>query len=230
MKLTIFGAGGATGRHAVSIARARGHQVVAVEHQWPDHAGDGPSDVTRRSADVLSDDLCDIIEGSDAVLSCLGVGNDPATLADPPPLYTHGTQNIVSAMRETGVTRLVVISATFVETLDRGPIWFRLPAAIGLARVFAQMKDMERLLSGVEDIDWTAVRPGWLMEGELTEDYRVTPNVIPPDLIRTRHADLAHFMLTLAEGGNWLRATPAIARAEPDDKSSIAEVLSDLAS
>lgn len=226
MKLVIFGADGATGRHAVKLAHDAGHDVVAVEHNLRDGTVDSER-ITWKEADVLTDDLSAVVEGADAVLSCLGVGNDPATLMSPPPLYTEGTGRIVDAMKSEGVHRLIVISASFVETLDRGPIWFRLPAAIGLAKVFDQMKEMERQLEQETGIDWTAVRPGWLMEGELTDDYIVSPNVIREDLIRTRHADLAHFMVHLAETGEWSRAYPAVARAEADDKTSVAEVLAE---
>ena len=63
------------------------------------------------------------------------------------PLYTTGTRRIMDAMKDADVSRLIVISASFVETMDRGPIWFRLPAAIGLKRVFDQMKEMEHILA-----------------------------------------------------------------------------------
>ena len=229
MKIVIFGADGATGRHAVKLACSAGDDVVAVEHHLPDDRH-GPDTLVWKEADVLSDDLGPIVAGADAVLSCLGVGNDPSTLADPPPLYTQGTERIMAAMKQERIDRLIVISATFVETLERGPLWFRLPAAIGLARVFAQMKEMERLLAADPSINWTAVRPGWLMEGDLTDDYVVVADAIPEDTIRTRHADLAHFMLSLAESGDWSRAYPAIARVEADDKTSLAEVLEEVAS
>ena len=135
----------------------------------------------------------------------------------------------LKAMRKTGVKRLIVISASFVASRDRGPIWFRAAAMPALDRVFRQMGDMERILRSTDDIDWTAVRPGWLLDGARTGDYTVTPDVIPRGLIRTRHADLADFMLTLAEGKGWNRQTPAIARKEPFSVSSPLALLRELA-
>jgi hypothetical protein len=122
-------------------------------------------------------------------------------------------------MQAAGVRRLVVISATFVATRDRGPVWFRAASRAGLGRVLAQMAEMERLLRASDNVDWTAVRPGWLMDGPLTTDYVIAPDVIAPGTIRTRHADLAHFMLTCVEDGAWIHGTPAIARAEPASAS-----------
>lgn len=214
LRITIFGASGATGRHAIKAARAKGHIVRAVDHHLPDDTGTDPK-VTHVEGDVLSDDLRTNVRGADAVLSCLGVGNDIETLLSPPPLYSDGTENICKAMLKEGVARLIVISASFVEEKNRGPIWFKLPAMTALHPIFRQMAKMESNLKARPQLDWTAVRPGWLMDGVETRDYVVQAYVIPEELIRTRHADLAHFMVSLAESGEWVHQTPAIAREEP---------------
>lgn len=226
MQITIFGAGGATGRDVVKEARKRGWKVIAVERAWDSASPDDGID--RREGDVLKDDVAPLIEGSDAVISALGVGLSAQSVTNPPPLYTDGTRAIIEGMRAHGVTRLVVISATFTEARDRGPIYFRGTALVALNRVFRQMEEMEDILRATNDIDWTAVRPGWLMEGVATRDYTVTEDVIPEDLIRTRHADLAHFMVDCVESGDWIRKTPAIARKEPESASSPVQILSEL--
>ena len=225
--LTIFGASGATGQEAVSVAAARGWHVRAVEPSWP-AIKNLPAGAEAMTADVLKDDLAPVIDGADAVLSCLGVGNDPRTLMDPPPLYTEGTLRIVEAMKAAGVRRLVVISASFVAAKDRGPLHFRLPAMTALRNVFREMAAMERILRASEGVDWTAVRPGWLMDGEPTDDYTVVHDVIPADMIRTRHADLGRFMVDLAGNAEWVRQTPAIARTEPASASSPRQMLREM--
>ena len=226
--LCIFGASGATGLHASAQALDRGWHVRAVSHdgEFPLSDRDG---LTVHKADVLQDDLTDFVAGCDAVLSCLGVGNDLGTLADPPPLYTDGTAAICDAMEAGGVKRLVVISASFVEEKNRGPIWFKVPAMAGLHLVFDQMGEMEEMLKSRTAIDWTAVRPGWLMAGEITRDYTVQAEVIPEGMVRTRHADLAHFMLEQVDGTDWLRGFPALAREEDASATSPAAVARELA-
>ena len=228
MRLVVFGAGGAVGVRAVAEAVRRGHEVVAVERSW-----DGPVDndlIRQTTADVLADPLEEIVDGADAVLSCLGVSNDLLTLLDPPPLYTRGTSRICDAMTARGVRRLLVVSASFVAAKDRGPLHFRLPAMPALSRIFDQMAEMEAMLARRDDIDWTAVRPGWLLDAEATGDYVVQADVIPEDMIRTRTGDLGHFMVELAERGDWLRGTPAIARKEPDEASDLSAVLKEMLS
>ena len=218
LTLAVFGADGATGKQVVLQAAARGHRVRAIEPDWPDDPP-LPEGVEARQADVLSEDLAPVMDGCDAVISAIGLPLSPQTVLTPPPLYTEGSVRMVDGLRATGCSRLIVISATFVETKSRGPHWFRAAAGLALERVFSQMAEMERILRAADDIDWTATRPGWLMDGDLTEDYVVTPEAIREDLIRTRHADLAHFMLHCAETGEWSRATPAIARPEASSES-----------
>lgn len=218
MKLTVFGATGLTGRAVVEQARAGGHEVVAVARSFPDEFGD--DGVACHAADVLADPLREAVQGSDAVISALGVPSDPATLLAPPPLYTTGVRRITEAMRTEGLSRIAVISATFVAGFDRGPAHFRAAARVGLSQVVDEMRLMEKILAETE-MDWIAVRPGWLLEAERTGDYVVTAEAIPEDLIRTRHADLADFLLRCAtEGPPAEGRTPAIARAEPDHDNS----------
>lgn len=226
--LAVFGAAGATGQHVVRQAVERGHLVRAIEPEWPGDPG-LPEGATPRTANVLRDDLAPALEGCDAVVSAIGLGLSLRAVLRPPPVYTEGALHLIDAMNTLGIRRLIVVSASFVETRDRGPIWFRATSAMALERVFTQMAEMERILRASDDMDWTAVRPGWLMEGPLTADYTVTPDVIPRHLIRTRHADLAHFMLNCVETGEWIRAAPAIARAEPASASGPSALMRELA-
>lgn len=221
--ILVFGANGATGREVVRLALASGCTVRASDRSF-DHSGALPQGVEAIPGDILKGDLRPVVKGMDAVISCLGVPNDPRTLLDPPPLYTEGTRRIVEAMEAEGVRRIVVISASFVAAQDRGPFLFRTAVMAALSKVLDQMREMEAMLRG-SGLDWTAVRPGWLMEGEATGNAWVGPDVIPPDLIRTRIGDLAALLLDCAANDAWLKATPAIARDEPDHKESSGEVI-----
>lgn len=225
-RILVFGAEGATGREVVRQAAAKGHPVRATERAFkaPEAI---PAGVEAVPADVLADDLRPLVRGMDAVISCLGVPNDPKTLLSPPPLYTEGTRRIMEAMEAEGVRRLVVISASFVAATDRGPFLFRTAVLTALHRVLEQMREMEAGLRA-SSLDWTAARPGWLMEGEATSDPWIGPDVIPEELIRTRTGDLAALLLDCAAHDHWVRQTPAIAREEDDLKESSTEVIIEL--
>jgi nucleoside-diphosphate-sugar epimerase len=228
MHVLIYGADGATGLRLVRQALERGHRVrasVRVLGEPPLEARDldwTETDVMDRS--TFGTDM----EGIDAVLNAVGIDAGPSTVLSAPPLHSQGTANILAAMRASDVDRLVTISASFVETLARGPIWFEAAARLGLKSIFDDMARMEDHLRTVDDVRWTAVRPGWLLEEAPSGDVRVFDDAIPPDLIRTRTGDLAAFMLDCAEGDLHVHATPAIARPEPASKSGPDAVLAEM--
>ena len=216
--ILVFGAGGTTGRHVVERALNDGHRVRAVEKGAPPdfvRPEIAPPDrLEAVAADVLRDELDPLVEGVDAVISAMGVPLSPRTVLDPPPLYTEGALRMTRAMKAAGLRRLVVISASFAANRHRAPLWFQAGAMPALWRVYDQMADMERLLRATDAVDWTAVRPGWLLDRPFTGDYTVAEDAIPRGTIRTRHADLAHFILRCATTDDWVRKTPAIARRE----------------
>ncbi|WP_448502923.1 NAD(P)-dependent oxidoreductase [Sphingomonas sp.] len=222
--LLILGAGGGVGAAIVEQALAAGHRVRALEREWKSP----PAGVEAVEADAMAGDLTPHVEGVDAVLSGLGLGLSLQTIFDPPELYTRSTRALLDAMRATGCRRLIVISAAFVDTDPPGPAWFHLSAGQALKAVFAQMAEMEQMLEGAGDIDWTAVRPAWLLDAPASGDYRVQADTLPDQCFRTRTGDLADFMLKLAVEGGWERQRPAIARREPGEAERPTALIDDL--
>ena len=212
MKLALFGPAGATGRHVMHQALDAGHSVRGIERDFPAGFPD-PDRFEKVTADVLENDIRPLVEGCDAVVSALGLGRDPQTLADPAPLYTKGAANIVNAMRLAGVKRLVVVSAAFASPDANAPVWFR-AATLPLTAIFRQMAAMEYVLEAADGIDWTAVRPGWLLNRTRTGDYDVASDGLPQGTLRTRRADLADFLLRCASSEEWIGQRPFVARRE----------------
>jgi uncharacterized protein YbjT (DUF2867 family) len=212
MHILLFGATGQTGSSLLEQALAAGHKVRAAEREFP--AGFAThNNLETREADLLDPLSGDLMEGIDAVICAVGLPRDPQTLINPPPLYTEGMVNIVHAMRKAKTKRLVTISAAFADPAASIPHWFR-GATFPLDRILRQMGEMERILRVCEDIEWTAVRPGWLLDRPLTGEYSVSLEDLPAGTLRTRRADLAHFMLDCATGGKYVRERPFVARKE----------------
>ncbi|MBV7266792.1 SDR family oxidoreductase [Erythrobacter ani] len=211
-KILLFGATGDTGRHVLDQALERGHSVRGAEREWPSDFCDHER-FEQRKGDLIEGDLASLMDGADCVISAVGLGRDPQTLINPPPLYTEGAVQIVKAMRKTGVSRLVTISAAFADPKATVPLWFK-AATAPLDRIFRQMGEMERVLRVCDDIDWTAVRPGWLLNRAHTGDFEVSLDDLPAGKLRTRRADLAQFMLDCALDDLHVRETPFIARKE----------------
>ncbi len=107
MKLTIFGATGATGKQLIEQALAAGNSVVAFVRN-PSKIGASSEQLT-----VLQGELADsaaierAVRGADAVLSVLGPRPQEDLRGRP---LSRGMENILAAMRKTGVRRLIITS------------------------------------------------------------------------------------------------------------------------
>ncbi|MGO4704002.1 NAD(P)-dependent oxidoreductase [Dyella sp. 2RAB6] len=107
MKVLVLGATGGTGRLIVQDARKKGYSVVALVRSKA-RALDLPG------ADIIEGDVRDegalmrAMDSCDAVVSALGTGVSPVSEVS---LLTEATHALILAMKRSGVSRLVCISA-----------------------------------------------------------------------------------------------------------------------
>lgn len=203
MKLAIFGASGATGRLLVQQALAAGHHV-SVLLRSPDSL---PIDDVRLQRIVgqldQPDAVAAVVQGADAVISVLGMRKGGAQT-----VCTDGIRSILPAMQQTGTQRLIALSAYgALETQQHS--WF-----IRLVRklISEKMRDkdgMEQLVRA-STTDWTLVRPPALTNGAATGAYRASTELRPGLTGRLSRADLAGFMLGVAESGRYLHQAPVV--------------------
>lgn len=210
MKLAIFGASGGTGKHVVRQALSRDHDVIAVVRR-PDALTLTDERLSVRQGDVLdADSIWQAIEGSEAVISALGVGAQRA----PTTIYSEGISNIVAALPAAGVSRLVAISAAPAGPWSEAGAferWIILPL---LQRFFGasydDMRRMEEILAH-SGVDWTVFRPPRLTDHEAKGNYRTsTSGALPHASVITR-GDLATAMLDAVTDNSLVRRAVAIA-------------------
>lgn len=200
MKLVVFGATGATGRHLIDQAIAAGHEVTAFTRS---EIADRPPALRVFWGNVFDvDEVVAAVRAQDAVASCLG--SRPWRHTD---VCSEGIRTIITAMRDTGVRRVIAMSSQGV-----GNARFSLLgsiAALAIRREIADKRRMEDLLADSE-IDWTVVRPAILTNGEprgrwrVADDGSIVGGTIP-------RADVAGFMLHELRVGEWIRRSPTIA-------------------
>jgi putative NADH-flavin reductase len=214
MKLAIFGANGSTGRLLTAQALAAGHTVTAFTR----HADAFP--VRHEQLHVVQGDALDLaavetaVAGQDAVLSSLGTrySRKPITL------YSVGVANIVQAMHDNGVHRLVCVSSSVTDPVTRsadtggGFVFERvlkpfITNVIGKT-MYADLLRMEQLVMD-SDLDWTIVRPSGLFETPMVTEYRLAEGFLPEHF--TSRADLAACMLQQAASDQYRRKTLAVA-------------------
>ena len=204
MRVFILGATGGIGRELVQQSLARGHEVTALVRS--------PEKMRARSeklAVIVGDPrnaelFTRALPGHDAILSSLGhVRGGSVTILQ------ESVRSLVSAMGETGVRRVLVVSVAFLfrETGLPGTILRN----IVLRANGADSKDMERVLAE-SGLDWMVVRPPRLTNGPRTEHYRVEDGHLPRRGFLISRADVAHFMLDETEKSVHIRQIVGVCR------------------
>jgi putative NADH-flavin reductase len=197
MKLTLFGANGPTGLELCRQALAAGHHVTAAVRR-PDDFPVRDDALTVVLAQVMGGlSLAPVIDDADAVLSTLGAGYSRHEIL----LYSVGTKAIVDAMRASDhCRRLIVVSAGLAApNLPKVRGFFQDSIMLPFLRhvvgrtLYEDMLRMEDSLTTCDDIAWTIIRPGRLINGVGVSKYHLAED-IPAGNVTTR-PDLAAAML-----------------------------------
>jgi biliverdin reductase / flavin reductase len=192
MKVAVFGGSGRTGIELIVQLLARGHDVTAVLRH-PESFGLRYPRLRAVKGDALEPETFGAaLDGQHAVLSSLGVTGFLNSLR-PMTFYRDSARAIIDRMQEAGVRRLVLVSSVGVLDHPSAPIWYRAIVKPLLRHKYADMRAMEALLAGSE-LDWTVVRAAQLVDGPLTQRYRVGQGGSLPDIGKISRSDLADFV------------------------------------
>lgn len=205
MRIVIFGANGPTGRLLTAQSVTAGHDTVAVTRR-PEAFPLRDIRLRVLGGDVLDQDVVDrAVEGSDAVLSSLGVPFGEA----PVEVYSRGAEHMLDAMKRYDVGRLVVVSSGAVTGEDEPTGGFLFNRVLQpyvtkkLGRtVYDDMRRMEELVCRT-DVDWTILRPSGLYELPEVTDYSLTEEHGPGRF--TARVDLADAILRQADDERFVR-------------------------
>lgn len=207
MKITIFGGTGATGQEVIKQALERNYQVKVLVRN---PAGIQP---VRAGLEVLVGNALDLaqvagaVSGSDAVISTLGFKRGDPVVS----IYSESARNLVEAMQQTGVRRLVYCTSAGVEDHDPNEFWFYTYVfkPLFLKAGYADMQVAEACIRKAK-LEWVFVRPALLLNGGRRGNFRVSPRFRPKGGLGISRADLAQFMLDQVEGNEWLYKTPTL--------------------
>ena len=197
MELAVFGATGGTGKEFVRQALDSGHEITALIHQTDIDEQDNLEIIKGDVRDY--EDVEKVVEGSDAVVSMIGseIGGRP--------VCAEGVTNMIEAMGNHGISRLIVESAYGAGQPRKGIYPFILRLMI--RPLIKDKEDMEERLER-SDLNYTVVRPSILTNGPLTGNYIATENYNPrgikPSISR---ADTAEFLLKELEEPNFEKKT-----------------------
>ena len=207
MRLLVFGASGHTGRELVRQALACQHRVTAFARNPAKLGSPAPNMriVRGNVADYAA--VSAAVAGRDAVVSVLGVGT---SLRHDPDVIT-GVRNIVGAMQEHQVRRLIYLSFIGVhESRASVGVILRFVAPIPLRHEIADHEVKEALVKA-SPLDWTIVRPPKLTDGPGTGHYRSGAHIATwAPLPLLARADVAHFILRELAHPQYIRQVPRL--------------------
>ncbi|WP_338876386.1 NAD(P)-binding oxidoreductase [Spirosoma sp. SC4-14] len=192
MQVLVIGATGGTGKQAVEQALQRGHYVTAFVRD-PARLPIQHVNLTILVGDVLKPEtLLPAVRRQDAVFCSLGSrpGQHDQVVA-------QGTKNLIAAMQQAGVRRLLVVSSLGVgESYSEASLPSKLFIKTILSGVIAEKEIQEKAIRE-SGLDWVIARPTRLTNGPFTGKYRLGEQLsfstfALPSISR---ADVAAFLL-----------------------------------
>jgi len=205
MKIVVFGATGKTGREIVGQALAGGHEVTAFVRDPSKMTVENETASAKDHLSYVTGDVFDYsavkqaVHGQEAVICSLGSSSLTKTT-----VRGEGTANIVRAMEEENVGRLIVVSA-----MGTGESWSALSFTnklfyATLLRSSRQDHEAQEAVVKKSDLNWTIIRPSGLTDGELTGSYALGEN-IKGESSRIAAADVAHAIVKELDNNTFVR-------------------------
>ncbi len=207
MHLLIVGASRGIGLELVQQALQAGHAVTALARH-PVHVPGDQALLRVKAGDILSTAaMLEAVRGQDAICLTIGTG----LTFKPVTLFSQGTLNVLAAMAEHGVRRLICVTGIGAgDSRGHGGFLYDRVVAPLLLRTIYQDKDRQEDLIRASGTDWTIVRPGFLTNGPLTGKYRVLTDLTGVTAGRIARADVAHFMLAELAANRYLGQAPLL--------------------
>lgn len=207
MKIVIFGATGSIGRELVPRALDRGYQVSAFVRD----AGNSFTETDHENLRLFEGDVLDpeavseAIEGQDAVICVLGAGRKGGVRAP-------GTKNMIDAMKQHGVRRLICQSTLGAGESRKNLNFFWKYIMFGwlLKEAYKDHQLQEEYVKN-SGLHWTIVRPAAFTDGPATGTFRHGFGPEEKNLtFKISRADVALFLLQQLESGQYIRKTPGL--------------------
>jgi uncharacterized protein YbjT (DUF2867 family) len=207
MKISIFGASGATGQHLVKQALAANHQVTALVRSASSLSLDHASLNTIVGDFEQPEAVQRAVQSADVVISVLGIRKKGAV-----DICTNGVRAILAAMAAMAAQhkrRLIVLSAYGAGETQGASL-----SAWMIRRILAaKMRDKDNMeaLVRAANIDWTIVRPPALTNGPLSDAVKAGAGLKIGFFAKISRADLAQFILSEAMGDHYVKQAPTVA-------------------
>lgn len=208
MQIAVFGASGKVGRLVVQQALQRGFRVVAFVHSHNPFAAN--PNLTISTGDIYkADDVARAINGSEAVVSCLGSWGTPRR-----DVLSSAMERIIPAMQAQGVERIVTLTGIGVQAQPSTALVFglRLLQWLPAGKVFADAEKHVQMLAA-SDLVWTTICSPVINKSPKTAYYLKQKGMNPLRFIS--RAAVATALLDQLSSKEFLRQTVVIYAQRP---------------
>ncbi|BDS12123.1 NAD(P)-dependent oxidoreductase [Aureispira anguillae] len=206
MNVIIFGATGSIGKHLIEQSLKKGHQVTAFGRSIDQLASHQQLKKIKGNVFDLNA-VQEAVKGQEAVIVVLGAG-----ISSGSNVRSQGTLNIIKAMQNNGVKRLIC-QTTLGAGDSRGNLnffWKYIMFGGLLKRMFLDHELQEKHVRN-SSLNWTIVRPGSFTDGPKTGHYK--HGFSPTDRsvnLKIARADVADFIVQQLDATHYLFKSPGL--------------------
>ena len=196
MNITIIGASAGIGLEAVKRGLSRKHSITTLSRTEIEIEENKSLKMILGNA-ISRTDILNSIENADAIIVTLGTGKNMKTTT----LFSDFAKLIVEIQSENKLEVPFIFVTGFGAGESRNYVsWFvKMFLKYFLKDVYADKTKMEEIITN-SDLNWTVVRPGRLLDKELTEKYRIENKLFKGiNIGGINRADVADFLIKQAE-------------------------------
>ena len=202
MNITIIGASGGIGLETVKRGLNRQHTITTLSRSKIEIEEN--KSLNRLLGDATNKaDLLKSIQNAEALIVTLGTGKN----MKPTTLFSDFAKLIVEIHKENKIDIPLIFVTGFGagESKNYVPWLVKMFLKYLLKDVYADKTKMEEIITHT-DLNWTVVRPGRLLDKELTEKYRVENKLFKGiNIGGINRADVADFLIKQAENQTQLK-------------------------
>ncbi len=208
MKIAVIGTTGASGKAIADQVIRRGWTAIAVARR-PEAIEIEDPRCEKRKIDFSDPGSVEkALRGADVVVSALGQGGLSAS-AQPTTLYSDSVRALIQAMKQLQIKRLLVLSSGGTDFDEKSPWFYRALLRPYLINNYLDMIKMETILEESRDLEWTVVRPTYLLDGP-PRRYLVKDRRMGGGSFKIHRVDVADFVVREIEEKAWVRGYPTL--------------------
>lgn len=201
-RVVVFGATGSTGAKVVDTALGKGYAVRAFVRNAKALAARDRLEIAQGSLEDMAA-LKAAVAGASAVLVALGPRRE-----DPKPFTAKATANILRAMAESGVMRIVVLTGAMIGDgyPNRGGMYRRMRKGfVRKTPEIAKDRDEQERVVTASPLEWTVVKPPLVTDGARRGGVRAGTDLKVGMTAKIGREDLADFLVAQVAGRDHVR-------------------------